>query len=188
MAQPFVTGPAHLFCGLGSGGAAEYLGTAEVTPRIENDPQYMPLWNDIGATRIPTDICYQGEQAYVSADITRWNESTYAKLAAHPRPNGTRGTNVGGDLGTLLLLEGFTFTLWIQFPYSALKAAYSTQPLGYRYANAYVLGPDVLEPLGTQPRKNRIIWHCLRLLAPSTNNSIAAFLYDNDTTGLPQIN
>jgi hypothetical protein len=193
MARQYVTGPAHLFVGLGTKGGV-YLGTAEKFPRISIRRQFHPTYTDQGGL-IPHDMAYMGEEAFVAADISRWNESVYAQLAALPRPNSSvglsspvqapvRGTNVGGDIGTLLVGEGMALSLYVQFPYAALKAAiYPDMPPGYRFAAAYLVGPDELEPLGTTPRKERLLWHCLRTY--NAKSPTLYTLYDFNLTGLP---
>jgi hypothetical protein len=190
MAQPWCTGPAHIFLGLGNGNAPLYLGTAEKTVHYELRHHYEPIFNDIGGIRIPIDVSDQGVEGFVSADMTRWNMPVYNQLAATPRPiGGTLGIYAGGDLGSQLITEGLMYPLWIQFPYGGgFKPAYSLLEPGRRFPLSYLLGPEVLEPLGTQPHKRRLVWHALRLLAPSTNNTIAALLYDFNMTGIPAIN
>jgi hypothetical protein len=182
MAQPWCTGPAHIFLGIGLSGSLAYLGTAERTVHYEIRHHYEPIFNDIGGVRIPIDVSDQGEEGFVSADITRWNMDTYNVLAATPRPfvgGATAGFYAGGDQGTQLITEGFMYQLAIQFPYGAgFKPAYAPLEAGRRFYQTYLLGPEVLEPLGTQPHKRRLTWHALRFLAASTNNTISALCYD----------
>lgn len=187
--QPWCTGPAHLFVGVGASNAPLYLGTAERTVHYELRHEYEPIMNDIGGIKIPIDVSDQGVHGFVSADMTRFDMTVYNKLAATPRPLvGTPGIYAGGDLGTQLITEGVAYPLWVQFPYGGgFKPAYAPLEPGRRYPLTYLLGPETLEPLGTQPHKRRLVWHALRLLAPSTNNTIAALLYDFSTSGLPSI-
>lgn len=186
--QPWVTGPAHIFCGVGVGYAPRYLGTAEKSVRGQRNLEYEPVFNDIGGTRIPIDTSFQGEQWFISADVSRWDMASYNLLATVPRPSGTLGQNAGGDLGTLMIQEGCAYPLWIQFPYGGgAKVAYAGLEAGRRFFASYLLGPEVLEPMGTQPHKRRLVWHCLRLLAPAANNSIASASFDANMSGLPAI-
>lgn len=184
MANLYVTGPAHIFVqlpGIAGPQAYSYLGTAERYPKISIRPANEPVFNDIGG-KVPFDMAHMGEEAFVSADISRWNEPVYAALAARPRPgSGTRGVNVAGDIGTLYVTEGFAYSLAVLFPYAAkLVYAAAGMPAGYRFLSSYLVGPDELEPLGTTPRKIRLMWHCLRTYDPSTGS---LFLYDHDMTG-----
>lgn len=195
MAQPYVTGPAHLYVGLGASFAPLYLGTAERTPRIEIRPAWDAVFNDIAGGKIPLDWLYEGEEAFVTADVTRWNEPVYTLLSARPRTStagAVQGQNVPGDIGTLLISENFAFPLWIQFPYVGKAAmAAGNLPPGYRFIAAWLEGPDDLDNLGTMARKTRLVFHCGRAYALSTNaagGGMTFTLYDHNMTGLPQIN
>jgi len=107
-------------------------------------------------------------------------------LATVPRPAGVQGQNAGGDLGAAMIAEGYAYPVIVQFPYSA-KPTYAGLEVGRRYPISYLLGPEVLEPLGTTFHKRRLVWHSLRALSPSANNSIASLLYDSNLVGLPPI-
>lgn len=188
MASPYVTGPAHIFCGLQTGGALLYLGTAERWPQVTIRPHYAPLFNDIGGG-VPVDMCYDGEEAFTIADISRWNEPVYALLSARPRPSSglltPRGADIAGDVGTLMVTEGHAYPVVVQFPYAA-KPAYAAagMPAGYRFPTSYLAGPDTLEPLGTTPSKRRLIWHHLRQYSAVAQ---AFVLYNHDLSGLPAV-
>src|SRR5919109_3483130 len=116
MAQPWCTGPAHVFLGIGTGNSLLYLGTAENTPTCEIRHAYEPIYNDIGGIKIPIDVSDQGEEAFVGLTMTRWNIPVYNRLAATPRPvSGTPGVYAGGDLGSQLITEGLAYPLVVQF-------------------------------------------------------------------------
>jgi hypothetical protein len=163
MATPYVTGPAHVFVGLGSGGTPIYLGTCERYPKILIRPANEPHFNDMGG-KVPFDMAHMGEEGFTSGDFNRFNETTYAVLASRPRgPAGVRGLNVAGEIGALYLTEGFAYGVWVSFPYVAKPVfAAAGMPAGYHFLASYLVGPDELEPLGTTPRKIRLIWHHLR--------------------------
>ncbi len=196
MAQPYVTGPCHIAVAFGLRatnrfGTPLYLGTAERSPRIQIRPTWTPLFNDIGGSQIPFDMAYEGDEAFISADLTRWNEGIYALLAArtnNPANQLGRGTNINGDLGTLMITENVANILLLQFPYSTLKAAtYGTQPAGYRFLRTWLEGPDDLDPLGTQPRKIRLVFRALRAFS-ITSNGPNFGLYDHNMVAFPNIN
>ena len=126
-------------------------------------------------------------------DLERYNESAYAVMAGRPQSRlgtSTRGTNVPGDIGSLMIQEGMAFQLWLSFPYSA-KAAMAGMPAGYHFVAAVLAGPDSLDELGTKPRRVRLIFDCLRKFDPSVTNTYGAggfVLYDFNMTaiaGLP---
>lgn len=206
MAQPYVTGPALLYVGVtssspgGTSNKAVFLGTAEQSPVIEIRPDYEPVFNDLRGSKKPFDLAFEGEEAFTFADLTRWNESVYAALAARPRAVSalgaggavagglglapTRGVNIAGDIGTLQLTENQSFTLWVVFPYAS-KPAMASMPAGYRFPFTVFEGPDLLKPLGTRPRKIHVVFHHMAGFNPATG---AFFTYDTNTAGLPGIN
>jgi hypothetical protein len=183
MARQYVTGPAHLFVGVFDR-VPKYLGTAERWPKITERPNFSPTFNDAGG-HVPFDVAYEGNEAFTVAQLSRWTEVVYAQLANRPhRSQFGRGTNVNGDIGTLMVQEGRTYPLWVWFPYAALKpAAFPDMPAGYRFPNAYLAGPDDLEPLGTTPRKVMLIFHALRGFDAGKNTFL---LYDHDMSGISQ--
>lgn len=161
MAKQFVTGPGFIFVGTGNNYSLEYLGMAEKHPKILLRPNFQQTFTDESGT-VPYDASYGGEEGFVMADISKFNEPIYAKLAQKAGNRLVRGVENFGDIGALMVAEGRTFPLVVAFPYAS-KVAFADMPLGYRFVASYLLGPDELEPLGTTPRKIRLIWHSLRL-------------------------
>ncbi len=196
MAQPFVTGAVPIFCGVGGSASPIFLGHSERYPRIEIRPSFSPVFVDVAGQKVPYDYVYDGEEAYVTADVTRFNEATYAIIADRAATNNTnglailRGNNAPGEIGTLMVTEGIAYGLWLPFFYST-KAAMATMPPGYHFAAAFLEGPDTLDPLGTAPRKIHMVWHCVRKFDTTQSNSFGwgGFnLYDNNPAsfvGLP---
>jgi hypothetical protein len=157
-----------------------YLGTAEQSPSIEIRRGWLPWFDDELGTTLPADELFEGEEAWITADITRWNEDLYAFLAQviQTRPmGGARGMQFAQDLGTSVVYEQFAYPLILQFPFSG-KMLYRSLflPAGYRFFNAILAGPDRLEPLGTAPRKLRLIWRAREVL---DLDSQAMAIYDN---------
>lgn len=195
MAQLYSTGPAHVFVGPGTGVSpgistipALYLGTCEVSPQIEIAPHFEAVHNDLGGV-VPFDEIYEGEEAFIDLDLNRFNEVTYATIAA--RPSGftagpARGANTAADVGTLMLTEGKNLILWVVFPFFA-KAVMRAggMPAGYRFPACTLKGPDRLSPVGTRARKIHLLFHALRTWSPTTG---AFLLYDHSVSGLPPIN
>lgn len=193
MASPYVTGPVDAWANIG--GTPRFIGHCERSPSVQLRPYYDPVFNDLAGQRVPLDVVYQSCDAMISLDLTRYNESTYLLLASRPG-NVIRGTNIPGDIGTLMLGEGKAFTLWLRFPYAAkppMQQAVSNvsggpMPAGYRFAAAYLEGPDDLGPLGTTARRLRLNFHALPLLIAGGNSPLGAatfFLYDHDVSALP---
>lgn len=189
MAQPFVAGPCHIYLGVGVGYAPLYLGTAERSPRILIRPHFADVFNDIMGQMIPYDKVFQGEDGFVLADLTRWNEAVFNAYQARPRL-GQRGTLQPGDLGSLMKTEGLAYPVWLQFPY-ATKPAYATQPYGYHFYAAIGEGPDELDNLGTVARRNRINLYCGPVINQIGSQGVGQILYDTlpqSFVGLPPIN
>ena len=144
MPQGFVVGSCHIFAGVGSGRSFLYLGTAETTPRLEIRPEHVPFFNSIFSTRVPLDWCDQGAANVFMADINRLNMPVATQLFSRPNPGGAFGVQAAGELGSLVIQEGYAYQLAIQFPYSS-KPAMSGGPggplqSGFTFLNARLVG------------------------------------------------
>lgn len=204
MAKVYCTGPAHLFVGVGDlvNKTPLYLGTAESAPQISWRREYELVMNDLGGARLPLDRTAQGEEATISAVLTRWNESVFSRLMSVPVYTATRGqesTQPGDDLGTVMGQEGFTFPVWITFPYAVSHAAFvGDMPPGYRFWSCINMA-DAIMP-GTRAKKHQVMFQATRAwtaksapvgsLTESGGGALLArmVLYDNDMSGLPDIN
>jgi hypothetical protein len=192
MAIPFVTGPCGAFVRLSS--TPVFLGHCERSPSVQIRPYYSPVFSDFAGQRVPLDEIYDGEDAVISLDLTRYNEAVYTAMAARPSgmsplgPNAPRGANAPGDIGSLMLLEGYTFDLWLTFPYAA-KAVFSSgatggpMPAGYHMPACYLEGPDDLGPLGTTARRLRLNFHALRTFASGSAGTVFSW-YDHDMSAV----
>jgi len=188
MAHPFVHGPVHVFAALGPSSSATYLGTGERAPRVSIRREWEPLFNDIGGTRIPFDYAFQGEEAFVTIQLTRWNQSTLTALKdviGNAQGRIVPGTTADGDIGSLMATENLGRTLWVQYAYGAGQlaphAAMSDMVPGYRFPCAFLQGPDDSEG-GTDPAKELVTFHAIRQYNPSTRKFT---LFDYVLTGLP---
>lgn len=189
MAQGFVTGACHIYPGIGAGKSYVYLGTAEMTPRLEIRPEHVPYFNSILSTRVPLDWCDQGFANVFMADINRLNMPVAAGMFSRPNPGGVFGLQAAGDLGTLVIQEGFSYPLCIQFPYSAKPAMQTgsggAMPAGYVFANARLVGPDSWEPLNMTPLKIRFVWELLPTTTVGANNMTVAQYHVSQMPTLP---
>jgi hypothetical protein len=182
MATPYCTGPALIYVRPPALSGPAFFGTTERTPRIQIRPAWSPVYNDLGGSKVPFDMMYEGEESLESGTFTRWNELIHATLANRPSTLGSRGRNVAGDIGTYMIAEGMAYTLWMVFPYAskALFAA-NNMPPGYRFPFSWLEGPDDLDENGTNPRKIGLLWHSLRGFDPSTGSFL---LYDHDMSAV----
>lgn len=187
-AQPWCTGPALIYAGVGGGGSPVFFGTAESTPVIDERPNYEPLMNDLGGSMIPFDFSHQGADAVVTATMTSWKESVFTAMRAYGGP--LPGVSAPGDIGAFMFLEGRSFPLWVVFPYAA-KTAMAGLPPGYRFFAAFLQGP-VSQSAGTRPRKVNLTWYCGRVYGSTAVRVPRAVVpgsifacYDYVVAGLP---
>lgn len=160
MAQLFCTGPVLVYIGIprGNSRVPAFLGTAEKAPQIIVNSEFEPVFNDIGGSMIPIAELFQGETAVVSMVLTRFNEATVQAVRSlvGPRP----GFYPTGSYGTIMEQEGFTFPLYLRFPYVAKPSMAGMVP-GYRFWSAKFTGPLQVVP-GTTALRKQIIFGCTR--------------------------
>ena len=188
VAQPYVTGAVDVFVGLGSGGSAVYLGSTRGRPRIREMPAFSPVENDIAGDK-PYDMVYGGSDCIVMARFSRFKASVLNSITARPNAQAayqgvgvaggqggttspSRGTNIAGDIGTLMVTEGKAYPLWLRFPYTVLKSAYGNQEPGYYFPAAFLMGPDEHEDLGTTARTEGLVFYAARVLTITTNGPV----------------
>lgn len=181
-AQIYVAGPCEIHVGVGAAGALVFLGWSESGVRVSIQPAWDDVPSDVAGSRLPHDVQYQGEQAFISYDLKVWSESVYAQLAARFNPfTGTRGTDPVGARGGLMVQEGAAHRLLVYSPYAALKASQATQK-SYNFFASWLAGPDDLEPLGTRGKKIRVVHRAIGYYDPATGGWP---LYDHNTAGKP---
>ncbi len=159
-----------------------YFGTAERAPVIQIMPRYVPVFSDNGGRTTPDDLLFDGEEAYVFADINRYDENVYKHLARRPNLQGHTygpGYCTIDDLGTLLVHEGANIVLYLVFPY-----AYKFDGMvpGYRFFHTTLAGPDTISPAGTKAKKIRCVWRAMRQVTPR-----GQYLYDNNISAVKDI-
>lgn len=190
-AQPYLTGAVHFFVGRtdtdqtpnAAGGSQkfgpDYIGTCEFSPRIQIDKVWVPLFNDLGGPIVPFDVSYAGKQAFISADLTRWNEEVIQRFESAPKFGEQLLNDDISDQGTLVNTEGYNITVWAVFPYQRFPA-YSTMLKGYRFPAVVGLQTDH-NRLGTQPRRVHLNLHAIRLFSATKKQFLLA---DNDMTAV----
>lgn len=172
MANENVTGPAFLYVSIPkrtmtnsatglpaalaypTSGDIRFLGTSQQPPRIGFNVNYDPVMNDNTGTIVPMDYQYQGQSVQLAYTLNYWNEAVLIELDRVGQFAGTvRGKDNFGDIGSLMIFEGMTFHVWVQFPYATSKAfgsAYN-MPLGYHFSAARLLNYQL--DIGTQFEK-----------------------------------
>ncbi len=188
-----------------------FVGFCETHPRVEIVPRFKNLRSDATGDA-PADVAWMGEEAFIFCDVIRFNEPTYARLASRPVFYQRRGISSARDVGSLMVRNKLTYRLWLRFPAAAfatmggfsgilpipfatgsatIPAARIPMPAGYRFPNAYLLGPDKLDPLGTLARKVQLVFHAVRVRQGTVVRNNPAplqapyLLYDHDMYGLP---
>jgi hypothetical protein len=197
MAIVYVTGPVLLFIRI-PGGSPVFLGTSMTAPRRVIRRCFAPVHNDLKGSQLPFDDLFAGEEAYIFADLTRWNELVYRSLSKMPVPVGSVAPllpNTGGlagslstsDLGTAMMTEGAAYQLYMRWPF------YDTHPMmaangmlaGERYLQVYFKGEDKADQ-GNKMNVRTLVWYAISKYNPATVNN-AWVLYDNNMTGIPAL-
>ncbi len=161
MAKVYCTGPALIFVKTSPSGNPAFLGTSEFSPYIDIRAGWMPMYSDLGGKGIPVDKSYHGQEAFIFFHLTRWNESVYASLASRPgapAPGNpaTRGKNQAVDVGTMMNAEQKSYPVWVVFPFHTF---FADMPAGYHFFNAWLEGPDRLDPIGTDARGLDVLFY-----------------------------
>jgi hypothetical protein len=170
MAQFYSTGPVQLYVGpnVGAGFQPVFLGYGRRAPVITGDAVKRPVYCDLGGDA-PLDQMYSGETATVQVDLNYWNEPVLqvirdrGKVAGQPATPGHQGPL---EVGTLMVMEGVGYPLWLVYPYRA-KPAYAAMPPGYMFYRAS-LAPDREEGGTRSERVVHLVWDCMRLFNAST--------------------
>jgi hypothetical protein len=190
MANPYVTGPVHVWIRF-YGSSALYLGTGRNAPRFRIRRAWEGIMNDITGTQIPFDMLYEGQEAFTTVELTRWNEGTYQLLASMPDPSKFPLTgplfDVAGDIGTLMVTENKAFQLGLVFPYASkptfLLSPGGSMPAGYHFFNTWLESPDEFT-VGTGENSKGLLFHSIKGFNPSTGAGNLGD-YDISWTGTP---
>lgn len=176
MAQPWCTGAAHFYVGVGANNAPLYLGTVEAKPMIQGQPKFEAILNDLSGA-MPFDFSFLGQVEVISGIFTRYSESVWQAAIRHGTVLGTIGAT---DIGTIMGLEGAARPLWIQYPYAA-KTAMATSEPGRHYFQTILFDPHSIEA-GTRAKKVGLTWLAWGKYNPTDGKFP---LFDTSMTGLP---
>lgn len=195
-ASPYVAGAVPVFIGTYAGGPIVsgssidapaiigFLGHTENGLDVQFEHKFDPFRVDLGGS-VEADQSYQGTTAVITATLSRWDDEVYQTLVGGP-VNAFLGSDVPGDIGTLMVQEGNVQQVILPFPYQA-KSAYSTQIAGLRFF-ACTLVQDNWKALGTRPRLLSLSWRANRVFVPGVTNEFgygAWVLFDETIGGLP---
>src|ERR1700674_3007939 len=116
--QNYTPGPTYLQVGTGGAGALQHLGWTERGVRITFDAAFEDVMTDVSGTRIPFDVLYEAEQAFITADLVLYDELVMNTV--NDRGLGGTEGNIGFTAtGSLFRQEGLTYRLLVFCPYSA---------------------------------------------------------------------
>jgi hypothetical protein len=139
------------------------LGTAERYPRYLVRSGWLPYFNDITGPVIPNDMLWAGKEAFIYMDLNRWDEEVlqfFQSITQFSDPLAWPED----DVATLMIHEEEAVSIQIEFPYAS-KEKYAGMPKGIRFRAGWYEGPEEASVLGTNPRKQHIVIHCLPKLS-----------------------
>lgn len=192
MAQIYCTGAVHIYVGTkGAGGGAgvpKYLGTGRVAPESNVRREYEPVMNDVGGSKIPIEMLSEGRQATTVVDLTRWNQNVINALEEiRSNGNAALGTDLNGDIGAAMILEGYSYATWLVYPFSN-KVAYQNvasgaMPKGVKFLASW--GTEFIRRGGTKANEYHISLQHLPIYDGKTG-SMKLYTYDiAEVAGIP---
>jgi hypothetical protein len=179
MAQPWVTGPSHIYVG-GSQGPG-YLGCFEQGASGQFNPDYTPVMSDVAAAK-PHDHIYGGTDAGCVGTLTVWNWTILLAIMSRPIAGRNFGYDPPGARGSLMVTEGLAYQMWMQFPYATKAAFGGFMPGGFRFPQSWLIGPDNFD-VGTRPNKITIAFYM-----QAKQDSVGGWLLcDSNMTQIPAV-
>lgn len=174
-----VTGPVHHFVAFAGDAQATYLGTAEVTPKVEHRIMQADTFNDLGGSMVPMQRTEQGEMAVIGTLLNRYNKDAMyllQELSVQPVVAGERGPFSRGGL----VFGPSSFELWLLFT-NATNAAFRTPGLemGYYFPQVCLTGMT-RDRLGTDTEKLLLVCEAYPYWVPSGTYAGDWQLYAND--------
>lgn len=165
-----------------------YLGCATDVATVQHEPAYYPWYDDEQGQALPADELYEGCDTFIRASFNYLNDLVYQFLATRVIRApfaGRPGIDYGGDVGTSMQYEGFSYPVWLQFP-NAAKAVFGGRGLvgGMRFYSCKLVD-DALDDKGHEPMERALVWRASRWLDLTTGVSGQ---FDFDMTGLPAVN
>lgn len=169
-----VTGPVHHYIKVPGESYYWYLGTAEVTPKVDHHPFYEETFNSIGGSKVPMQRTEQGEMAVIGVLLNRFSKSAYDKMLTVGASVVGRGHRGRFSRGSLVFGLG-SFEMWQLFENSTNAAFRSTDmEMGY-YWPQVTLADHTRDRLGTDTEKLLIVCEAYPYWVPQSNyNTVAS--------------
>lgn len=160
MAKLWTSGPVLVFTGTSLSKQPEYLGTGEEAPDVEISRSFEEVKNDLAGTVLPMDRVYEGQEGMTSVVLNRYNERVLLHCQSI-RPgladNASPGIDEVDNIGTMIGQEGWTYPLWLLFPYATLKPSMADMKPGYRFWSSFLIGPDQIKA-GTRAKRVHLMF------------------------------
>lgn len=184
----FVPGPVEVHCGVGNGGALQFLGWSEDGVTSTHRPFFEDVKSDLAGPLMPTDVQVMGEDAIISMNLKVFSWSAWEKIASRvpAAVGGAPGGYPFGSIGALMVSEGYAYRLLIYRPYAAKQVFLNAgmRP-AYNYFASWLLGPDDIKQ-SMRAMAHRTIFRAISVYQgiPSTSGS-GWGLYNADIAGKP---
>lgn len=159
----FITGPANA-----AGNVTYYLGTAEVQPVVNWQPQMLPFHNDAWSRSIPAQYKDDGEMATVAVTLNYFSGRALDYLGALSGSAGRQGRFSRG----LPIFGRKSFQLWQLFENyldPTARAQYPDLVIGYYWPQVRWMGLE--DAPGNQDQKKHCSWECTALRTPQASTS-----------------
>jgi hypothetical protein len=133
-----------------------YIGTCEQHPVNDAEVAYDPVYNDIGGPRTPFDKEYQGETEVILLDLNRFNWFNLNLMLSPPLYQGMVGWTNRLARGSLLLQQGLSYELWLQYSFFRTANATPDLPPGTYYPACNTLTNQTPKQ-GTKTKTKRVV-------------------------------
>jgi hypothetical protein len=168
----YVTGPALIYVGTGTSGAYNFLGFSEQEFPIVLSGEWDEVMADLSGPRLPLDIQFMGEQAYMSFTLTKYSQAVLNGIRTRI-PNGTIGQIATNQLGSLMISEGLAFKTCIVQPYQS-KTAFSDLPPCYEFLASWMSDQHEV-PISVRAHRPRVT---IRAIPVWNTSNLTYVLYD----------
>lgn len=184
-----VTGAVHHYIRVPGNSNIYYLGTAEVTPKIQLKQFWGEVFNSIGGNQVPMQRTEQGEMATVGVMFNRFSKlavDALQKMGPSIRA-GWRNRYSRGHLA----FGNTSFELWQVYENSLDPGYASTGLEPGRYWPLVVRAEDNSDSLTTDAEKLLLVWDAIPLWIPQTSPSqVSGYerswkLYSTDASDFP---
>lgn len=185
--QFYSTGPCYIQVSTGGTAGSQtlaHLGWSEAGFKITIFGYFEPVMCDIGGNKVGTDYTFQGQDAYITGDINKYDETVMQQWQARCFSN-TTGNIATGLIGGLMLASNQAQRLLLVCPYAALTGQ-TTQQAAFNFPSSWLDDANEIET-GTRVKKQRISVHAIPSWSVSSGGLSSAVLYNTSVSGAATI-